>query len=297
MGMPDWNAPNVSILTQCPICHTVFRVDVRGLAPSLGHAKCGVCGMVFNAVESHQPEIRIQPKSLSHTPRYQVKLDADLTWMGTPFADQVHAHASHDDSPTTVMVEAAPAPMPAAPSAPSPAATAELETPTFKPLRHSHAGWIAALNLLLVFALATQLVVFYRNPLSARVPLLAPVLSALCQLNLCRIELPRDIDAVKIVSSEFNSDAQDPTLLHVQLSIGSTADYPLAFPAISLTLENDSGELIARKTIYPEDYLEMPETLASGLPAQGEWPLAVTLNTGKNNISNYKLQLFYPPKR
>ena len=47
----------MSFLTRCPICQTVFRVEARTLAASDGEAKCGVCGMVFTAIDQHLPEI------------------------------------------------------------------------------------------------------------------------------------------------------------------------------------------------------------------------------------------------
>ena len=49
----------MSFLTRCPICETIFRVDARTLAASDGAAKCGVCGMVFNAIEQHVPDLML----------------------------------------------------------------------------------------------------------------------------------------------------------------------------------------------------------------------------------------------
>ncbi len=56
----------MSFLTRCPICETIFRIDARALAASDGAAKCGVCGMVFNAIDHHVPDLTL-PKQPDET--------------------------------------------------------------------------------------------------------------------------------------------------------------------------------------------------------------------------------------
>ncbi|HEX9851514.1 MAG TPA: MJ0042-type zinc finger domain-containing protein, partial [Woeseiaceae bacterium] len=43
--------------TQCPACHTAFRVTARVLQQAAGRVRCGGCGSAFNALEYLSEEL------------------------------------------------------------------------------------------------------------------------------------------------------------------------------------------------------------------------------------------------
>jgi len=327
----------VSSLTQCTTCHTVFHIQKSDLIRSGGHAKCGVCGMVFNALEA---------QIVMDAPAASEVLDQG------PITENIH-----DDSPSSISVgstaetdsgmtetasltDAEHPPIPDQgvisdqPPIEEPLSTGmgmseqgsediASSTPEFiervdvthrpsvadsasefnervdvtdaigiKPKRHG--AWFGAISAALILVLCGQITWYFRDTIVEYHPELMPILNQLCTSIHCGNTLSHDIDALKISSSVFSGDKDHDHLFHVQLSILNQSGLPVAFPAISISLKNESEETISRKTIYPMDYLKLEKTLSHGIPAQKEWPITLNLTVTSNGVSNYKMLLFYP---
>ncbi len=162
-------------------------------------------------------------------------------------------------------------------------------------IKPKHRGaWTGVISAALILALCGQITWHFRDTIVEYHPELMPLLNQLCTSVHCGNTLSHNIDALKISSSVFSGDKDHDHLFHVQLSILNQSGLPVAFPAISISLKNESEETISRKTIYPMDYLKLEKTLHHGIPAQKEWPITLDLTTSSNGVSNYKMVLFYP---
>ena len=329
----------MSSLTQCTTCHTVFHIKKSDLIRSGGHAKCGVCGMVFNALEAQivmdapaASEVLDQapvaenirddsPSSISVSSTVQTGAEmtdtASLMRTEHPaipdqavISDQPPIEAPLSTETDTSEREAediAPSTFEFNermdvthwPSVADSASTSEVNERVdvtnaigIKPKRHG--AWFGAISAVLILVLFGQITWHFRDPIVEYQPELMPILNQLCTSSHCGNALSHDIDALKISSSVFSGDKDHDHLFHVQLSILNQSGLPVAFPAISISLKNESEETISRKTIYPMDYLKLEKTLSHGIPAQKEWPITLNLTATSNGVSNYKILLFYP---
>lgn len=313
----------MSILTQCTTCHTVFRVEKSDLDRSGGHAKCGVCGMVFNALEAKmhlaspergaehnhpQPLSTPDNDSIDQTANVEAEAEA-ASFAQAALETDVEAetitlatiteHAPHEEQSTPVnhTAENLAGDNTSEDIAPSTSQQdTKLEVATsisFKPKRNN--AWYIATSATLMLVLCGQIIWHFHDELAINYPALKPIYHQLCAVADCDNLLAHDIDALKISSSVFSGDKLHDHLFHVQLSVLNQSDLPMAFPAISLTLKNDAEEIISTRTIYPMDYLKIKNTLEHGIPAQQEWPINLNLTTNSQGASNYKMVLFYPP--
>jgi predicted Zn finger-like uncharacterized protein len=58
----------MALATQCPHCHTTFRVAHDQLKLRAGIVRCGACNQIFNGVEQLLPPDAIQPAGMLHRP-------------------------------------------------------------------------------------------------------------------------------------------------------------------------------------------------------------------------------------
>lgn len=309
----------MSSLTQCTACHTVFHIEKSDLIRSGGHAKCGVCGMVFNALEA---------QIVMAAPAASEVQDSDLTTENIndeststlPVGDTAQTDPEMTETASFTQAEHPAIPdheeavsdqLPSEEAPPPELDTSEHKSEDIAPftpepgekvgvtdaigIKPKHRGaWAGVISAALILALCGQITWHFRDTIVEYHPELMPLLNQLCTSVHCGDTLSHDIDALKISSSVFSGDKDHDHLFHVQLSILNQSSIPVAFPAISISLKNESEETISRKTIYPMDYLKLEKTLHHGIPAQKEWPITLNLTASSNGVSNYKMVLFYP---
>ena len=184
------------------------------------------------------------------------------------------------------------------------AADAEtLEEPGFvkRDRRRQRLGKIATVvmsagSVLLLAALAGQVVATFRNPLAAAVPALKPALNAACAPLGCQVELPAQIESVTIEQGELQSLSDTTfsftTLLRNQSATAQT------WPHIELVLDDDKDKAILRRVFAPTDYLApgsaQRETLAQGFGPHSEQSVKLYFELKQLKASGYHIAVFYP---
>jgi predicted Zn finger-like uncharacterized protein len=171
-------------------------------------------------------------------------------------------------------------------------------TPAFMRQAERDARWsrpgarwtLALLGLLLMVALALQATLHYRDLIVTLFPEARPALLAACEVARCSIEPLRRIDDIVIESSSLNAlPGNDAVRLSVVLR--NRGVFPLAMPAIELTLTDAGGQMLARRIFTPSDFaLATPAVL----PAASEAPLQLVLTTSGRRASGYTVEPFYP---
>lgn len=152
-----------------------------------------------------------------------------------------------------------------------------------------------AIGLLAVLAVA-QVLFLARAEIARRAPSTRPLLEALCQPLHCTIAPPRDLDALQIESSQLQrqeGDASDQYVLTATLR--NRAGGPIALPAIELITTDLQDQLLSRRALLPNDYLNPSDSAygKSGLPARAELPIRVRFQS-QRPTANYRVLIFYP---
>ncbi len=253
----------MSIITQCPQCATQFRASPQQLRASQGWVRCGHCDAVFDAA-MHAVSQRAVPPSES-------EVLAPL---------RVESPAPHDEPAgfdTTVSQSntlfAEPA---AAAAAPPPGWSGQL--------------WrIAA--VLLALGLAVQWAAHEKNMLAARAPALRPLLSGLCEAIACVLKPPQTPEFLQIESSAY--DPLGEGIYRLSLTLRNTAAWPIAFPAIELTVTDASEQALARRILLPIDLGARVEQMDAHSAHELKVYMLSTLPI-EPGLSGYRLTAFYP---
>lgn len=266
----------MSLATRCPNCEALFRVTPDQLRARGGQVRCGRCNIVFDGL-AHL---------VSEPGRPAAPGDAatDETLTATPGA----ASAAPEPRPALDEARAMPA-----------AGTAFASSPTAAPA--PAAGWLhrewrtVAVSALLLLVLAAQLALRQRDMLAAEHPALRPILGVLCGLVGCEVRLPRAVDQLSIEGDEMIApDPKDPSRIVLIATLRNSAAYPVAYPALELSLQNAREEILARRVLGPAEYLAAGSDPGQGLAAHGDVNLRLALDIGTMRAEGYRLFLFYP---
>jgi predicted Zn finger-like uncharacterized protein len=154
----------MSLITECPGCKTLFRVDAIVLMPSEGWGRCGQCQNVFEAKPYVLP-IQMPALDLNASPLLE-------------------AYTGHEPAPPKKI-------------------RATIWTRVLQgPLWHTM-GW-SLIGLLLLALLGLQSALFDRDRWAAKRPELKAALHIMCQYLMCDIKPYRDAEAVVIEASSLS---------------------------------------------------------------------------------------------
>jgi predicted Zn finger-like uncharacterized protein len=132
---------------------------------------------------------------------------------------------------------------------------------TPRPRERHHRLWLIG-SLLLLIPLSGQLLWHFRDSLvnhqAGR-----HTLNLICSVAGCQVPIRRDLERIAITGRNLSTHPEKPDALQLQLSLVNTAAYEQPFPQLTLSLFNDEGRLIARRTFttdqyLPQDYIRRP---------------------------------------
>jgi predicted Zn finger-like uncharacterized protein len=185
-----------------------------------------------------------------------------------------------------------------APSEPREATASE---PTFlreaDPRRRRAARLASAAGcLLLAPLLVAQLAVIFRASLLVHLPQLRLALGALCAPLACSAQWPMRPEFLAVVSSELQAIPGTPAM-EFNGVIRNRADYPLALPALELTVTDTLNRPVARKVFLPSDYLALKsdaEARVENLPAGADLSVRLLFALPDANAAGFVAYPFYP---
>lgn len=152
-------------------------------------------------------------------------------------------------------------------------------------------GLMVTMAIMLVGALVLQVGLHERNRLASLHPELKPWLVQLCEVMQCKVEVPRQIDAIVIDNSSFTRVRGD--LFRLGFVVRNTSGSEVAAPAVELTLTDTQEKPVMRRVFQPAE-------LGAGtvLAPRGEWSASLNLGVaaGGDNarVAGYRLLAFYP---
>jgi len=156
---------------------------------------------------------------------------------------------------------------------------------------------LAAGCAFLVPALAVQLALLFRSSLILHFPDLQPTLAALCAPLSCSAQWPMRPELLAVVSSDLQAVAGTPAL-ELDAVIRNRAEFPMALPALELTLTDSLNRPVARKVFTPDDYLAGHSAAAPGpsdhLAAGADLSIRLVFEFRGLGVAGFVAYPFYP---
>jgi predicted Zn finger-like uncharacterized protein len=153
------------------------------------------------------------------------------------------------------------------------------------------------LVVLAVLALLVQAAYYYRAEIAAGLPVARGPLEEACRILDCEMRLPRQVKLLSIDSYEVRPDPRREGFIVLNAVIRNRAPFPQEYPALQLTLTDETNRDLVSRSILPHEYLEAGrarELIARGIEAGGEAALTVHLDASRTRATGYELVLFYP---
>ena len=269
-----------SLNSRCPQCQTVFRVTATQLKVRHGMVRCGRCQHAFRA-DQH-----VVRKPVASTGSRQTK----------EVVKAALAPARKRATPKkTPAAEPAPAAHSAAPFPPA----ENLRRPTpliaLPRLRTRSVYWAAGCTIL-VLLLTGQALIFYGHSFARQTPMLRPVVALLCDALPCRKLPPIDMRRMDLVETRVAPHPRYDKALRVKATLVNRAESVQRYPMLEVSLIDSQGQLVARRTYRPQEYLNKPETIQQGLLPQVAVNVQLDITSPGTQASGYEVLLLPPPE-
>lgn len=234
-----------SLLTKCPYCLTLFRIQQEHLAAAGGDVRCGICYKVFNArvegtgysVSKASPagkadDQQINTSSEPEQDPLKISLDADLdslTETGVPSQSDLDQINIGNTNITDQL------------------------NPTTKINRRHMLKW-ASLSLLAIFALFAQRLIF-NFATNAYQPQWHSLYATVCQKLGCELPAYQQVSAITTDRLAIKTHPKYSNVLIVDMIISNTAQHSQPLPILNMTFSNMTGKTLAQRLFQPVEYL------------------------------------------
>lgn len=204
--------------TECPHCHSLFRIDEDLLHQADGQVQCGHCLAIFVA---ENPYTNQQHNDVLSNTRTLDEID-------------FNAHESLNDVvPAELRAENL---------------NANKTYSTFSSL-----FWSISILLLMLVGVA-QLAYYQRYEL-VKYPQLQPFMQQACVYIHCQLPAPKDTRLIKLTRKNIYTHPNIEKALMINATIVNRAEFKQAFPILEIRFENIRGETIAARRFKPNEYL------------------------------------------
>lgn len=209
--------------TECPHCHTIFRINESELHKASGQVRCGHCLAVFTAdnpynTSTYQDTINSLQDDDSHTTDDAVNIVADV------IPPELRAESRKGKS------------------------------------RYGFIGTLL-LGLAIILSILAGLLqyTYYNRDNLVKIPQLRPWLEQGCQLVNCTLPAPRDTRLIVLSSKNIFTHPNTENALMISATIINQASFEQDFPIIELRFENVRGKTIAGRRFHAQEYLGIPK--------------------------------------
>ena len=261
----------MSLTTRCPNCGTAFRVQPAQLSARGGKVRCGRCANVFDGVSALIQEGGASSENAPPLPEGEPSPQLGLFESGKKLPPLPGAgDAANEDA----------------------AVPQFLDEPT-RPRRRLAWGFAA---LLALTVLAGQAALYFRAYVTAFVPDSRQYFASACLLLGCEMRLPRDIKLIQIESSELKQYPSGNGVVQLDAAFRNTSTITQEFPVLMLTLTDAADEILARRAIPPQQYLQPadPKVIRSGVPGSSIVNVRLFFDNSQLRAIGYRIALVYP---
>ena len=262
------------MLTLCPHCKTVYRVQAPQLGVARGFVECGACDRVFNALDHLADEPAPVPAaSAAPAPATVTEIPDEAAFDDDDDGPHVGAAGLND-----IVVADAEPPMPRIELAtPDPAISLAIDdAPSVLrddlerlAARERHRGrWAwTLLALLLLAVLVAQTAWHWRADLLAQFPQFRPQAEQLCARIGCRLEQPAAVADIELIARDVRDHPQYAKTLLVNATLLNRGRTAAAYPVIQLGVYDRTGVVVGVRRFKPQEYLDRSIDIEAGMPA------------------------------
>lgn len=250
--------------TQCPQCDTVFMLTSEQLAARGGLVRCGRCNAVFRA------DYYLREHPHSPPPASMPEEEPEV----------LEAFAVNESADTVT-------------DAPIPTITTLSESDIGVRKRGRPWGWGLG-SLVLLSLLLAQYAEAYR-PEWLQHPRIQPLVHKLCEMVPCPVHTLQDPEKIELVEAEVLPHPKYDRALRVSASLVNRADFVQPFPLLEITLTDNRGQVVARRTFQPRQYLEQAATPAQGMQPRRSARILLDLTSPGNHAVGYEIRLVVSP--
>jgi predicted Zn finger-like uncharacterized protein len=153
--------------------------------------------------------------------------------------------------------------------------------------------WIAGIAAMAV-ALLVQGLWWFASPIALALPAARPALESVCGALGCTVALPQLPEQLFIEGSDLQLlDVARPHEVLLTAQVRNRAAVAQQLPLIELTLTNTANQVVARRVLSPEEYLDAPAAGRRSIQGNEEIAIRLYLNTGDVRAAGYRLYLFF----
>lgn len=231
--------------TQCPACLTTFKITPAQLAARGGMVRCGICSAIFHAEQRLlSPKPAPEPAPTEPLPEPPaVKEEKRRPGKNRRRSDRRRRDKLHKLDEKL------------AHEADFPVITKQ---PLFaRPRTRVRSVFWGLGSFALLLLLAGQFVYFYRNEL-ATVPEWRPHLVDICLYAGCELRPRRDVGRIELLQTSIAPHPQYENALRIRAALVNRAAFRQAYPHMEVSLTDNAGRVIARRTFPPIQYSEAP---------------------------------------
>jgi len=251
--------------TRCPDCRTPFKITPAQLAARDGVVRCGKCGTVF--VASAQ---LLEPSGATDTPP----------------ADKVRERAPAKRRRRKSSRRAARA-------GPDPSIPTISELPFLPRRRRLHPLLAATLNTALLLLLAGQILFFYRDDI-AQYELLNPAVTAFCRALDCAIAPPPRPPPPELIETSIAPHPRFANGLRIRAVMANRTARALPYPQLEVSLTDNNGTVLARRTFQPRQYLDQPPAAAAAMEPNIAVNALIDVTNPDGKAVGYEIRLLPP---
>ncbi len=218
--------------TECPHCHTVFKISEEQLGQAEGQVRCGHCLAIFTADN---------PYTSPHTNMYD-EVTEQQSENSNETIEILTDNENNDFSLPDIIPE-------------------DLRTETQGSNKHysiiSTLFWSSGILALIIAGLLQY--AYYDRLHLVKLKELRPLLGQLCQHVQCNLPDPRDPERIELSSKNIFTHPNTENALMISATIVNQAEFEQDFPLLELRFENIRGQIIAGRHFKPYEYLGIPE--------------------------------------
>ncbi|MDH5472874.1 MAG: zinc-ribbon and DUF3426 domain-containing protein [Gammaproteobacteria bacterium] len=216
--------------TQCPHCHTIFKIHQQQIKQAEGQVRCGHCLAIFSA------EILIDDPVINESQQNNVE----------------HNHFKLNDIPSITMDRQQPNGLP---DVVPPELRAEIRSRKKHYSVLSSIFWSLAIITMIAAGIAQY--AYYDRTKLVQHNELRPWLEMLCLYAKCELPEPRDPSRIELTHKNVFTHPNQAGALMISATIVNQAEFKQAFPLLDIVFSNVRGEHIAGRRFKPEEYLHI----------------------------------------
>ena len=243
--------------TECPNCHTVFRITAAQLEMADGMVRCGFCKEIFDArVENDFRDNKYQLDAFDDSP--------------PPAGNEKNEpdHASFFSGEVNRIVPD------------------ELRDEGIARPYSTVATTAWSLGILLLIGSLAAEYIWFHHPQLLQDARLEPVTSQLCKFTDCAHLQLRDPSQIEMISRNVYTHPNEKNALMVSTTMVNHAAYAQPYPDVQIDFSGITGELIASRRFTPEEYLQIDKEQLSLLPSGNAITFGLEIkDPGKNAIT------------